>query len=202
MDRLATWLRSPRRAHSSVRSRTKVRSRRLLLESLENRTLLAALPAAAAFAPDEVVVALEGDVAAQFRLEGSHKALQSAAARYGAVGLRQGEVLMHHQAGPMGQDELITHWKVSPGKDVAEVIAQLSQLPGVSYAQPNYRWSMQAGTLIPNDAKFSSLWGMNNTGQSKGTPDADIDAPEAWGLHTGTGNVVVAVIDTDRKSVV
>ena len=197
MYRLATWLDSRYRTRSSARKLARSQSRRrLLLETLENRTLLAALPAAAAFAPDEVLVALEGDVAAQFRLEGSHKALQSAAARYGAAGIRQGEVLMHRQGGPLGHDELITHWKVSPGKDIDEVIAQLSQLPGVVYAQPNYRWSMQAGPLVPNDAKFSSLWGMNNTGQSKGTPDADIDAPEAWGLHTGTGNVVVAVIDT------
>ena len=37
---------------------------------------------------------------------------------------------------------------------------------------------------------------MNNTGQTGGTPDADIDAPEAWNIETGSSNVVVDVTDT------
>ena len=50
--------------------------------------------------------------------------------------------------------------------------------------------------VLPNDTSFSSLWGMHNTGQSGGTPDADIDAPEAWDMHTGSLAVKVGVIDT------
>lgn len=49
---------------------------------------------------------------------------------------------------------------------------------------------------IPNDPAFPMLYGMNNTGQTGGTPNADINAPEAWGTLTGTGGTVVAVIDT------
>ena len=37
---------------------------------------------------------------------------------------------------------------------------------------------------------------MHNTGQTSGTEDADIDAPEAWEVETGTHQVVVGVIDT------
>ncbi|MFQ5413141.1 MAG: S8 family serine peptidase [Phycisphaerae bacterium] len=52
-------------------------------------------------------------------------------------------------------------------------------------------------SLIPNDASFDQLWGMHNTGQTGGTVDADIDAPEAWDIHTGDpGTVTVAVIDS------
>lgn len=51
-------------------------------------------------------------------------------------------------------------------------------------------------SLIPNDTSFSQLWGMHNTGQTGGTVDADIDAPEAWEITTGSRNVVVGVIDT------
>ncbi len=49
---------------------------------------------------------------------------------------------------------------------------------------------------IPNDPYFDYLWGLHNTGQSGGTPDADIDAPEAWDIETGNSDVVIAVIDT------
>jgi subtilisin family serine protease len=43
---------------------------------------------------------------------------------------------------------------------------------------------------------FADLWGLHNTSQLGGTPDADIDAPEAWQVMTGSGDVIVAVIDT------
>ena len=36
----------------------------------------------------------------------------------------------------------------------------------------------------------------HNEGQSDGTVDADIDAPEAWDATVGRGNTIVAVIDT------
>ncbi|MEG5067133.1 S8 family serine peptidase, partial [Microcoleus sp. B3-A4] len=48
----------------------------------------------------------------------------------------------------------------------------------------------------PNDPGYSQLWGLNNTGQSGGTADADIDAPEAWDIQQGNPNLVIGVIDT------
>jgi subtilisin family serine protease len=67
--------------------------------------------------------------------------------------------------------------------------------PSVDYAQEDFRVHI-TGPVIPNDPQFSSLWGLHNAGQTGGTPDADIDAPEAWGITTGSSNTVVAVIDT------
>jgi len=40
------------------------------------------------------------------------------------------------------------------------------------------------------------MYNLNNTGQTGGTPDADIDAPEAWDLVTGSNNVAIGDIDT------
>ena len=40
------------------------------------------------------------------------------------------------------------------------------------------------------------MWGLNNTGQTGGTPGADIDAERAWNVSTGSSDVMVAVIDT------
>jgi subtilisin family serine protease len=51
-------------------------------------------------------------------------------------------------------------------------------------------------TVTPNDSSYNQLWGLHNTGQSAGTVDADIDAPEAWEFSTGSADVLVAVIDT------
>jgi|GEM_PF-3764073 len=48
----------------------------------------------------------------------------------------------------------------------------------------------------PADTRWSSLWGLHNTGPMGGKIDADIDAPEAWDIYTGSQNVVVGVIDT------
>jgi large repetitive protein len=81
--------------------------------------------------------------------------------------------------------------------DVDAAIAKLQQDPRVRYAEPNYVITIAA---LPNDPAFGNTWGLNNTGQtingSPGTPDADIDAPEAWNVTTGSSNVTVAVIDT------
>jgi subtilisin family serine protease/subtilisin-like proprotein convertase family protein len=166
------------------------------IERLEDRRLLAAQAAENHFVPGEIIVGFEGDVAAEFRTDGPGKALQSAAARFGGLGLQNGEALMHRPAGAHGAERLATVWKLPQGKDVLDVAAALSGVPGVAYAEPNYLVSTAATQSFPNDPKFTSLWGMHNTGQSGGTADADIDAPEAWGIHKGTGQVVVAVIDT------
>ena len=55
-------------------------------------------------------------------------------------------------------------------------------------------------TTFPDDPQFGSQWVLNNTGQTGGTPDADIDAPEAWDITTGgmtadCDEIIVAVID-------
>lgn len=63
----------------------------------------------------------------------------------------------------------------------------------ILYAEPDY---VAHASIEPDDTSFGTLWGMNNTGQSRGTEDADIDAPEAWELHTGSRTVRVGVIDT------
>ena len=74
-----------------------------------------------------------------------------------------------------------------------EALKKLRNHPAVLYAEPDYVVSI-AG--IPDDSRFSELWGMHNTGQTGGVDDADIDAPEAWDISTGTKDIVVGVIDS------
>ena len=80
------------------------------------------------------------------------------------------------------------------GMTVSEAISAYVGHSLLEYIEPNYLWFIDA--TIPDDPSFGQLWGMNNTGQTGGTIDADIDAPEAWDLTTGSRDVIVAVIDT------
>ncbi|MEX2118184.1 MAG: S8 family serine peptidase [Pirellulales bacterium] len=79
------------------------------------------------------------------------------------------------------------------GLSVEAALAAYRANASVLYAEPNYRVRT---ALTPNDPQFSALYGLENTGQTGGLADADIDAPAAWDLTTGSQNVVVAVIDT------
>ncbi len=84
----------------------------------------------------------------------------------------------------------------TPGATTAEVTTWAAAASGLAYIEPNA--VIQGVARTPNDPRYSdgTLWGLHNTGQSGGTPDADIDAPEAWDVTTGSSNVVIAVIDT------
>ena len=76
--------------------------------------------------------------------------------------------------------------KVAEGKE-REVARDLMRKGLVIYAEPDY---VMKAFKVPNDPLFPNQWGLNNPN------DADIDAPEAWNITTGSSNVVVAVIDT------
>ncbi len=52
---------------------------------------------------------------------------------------------------------------------------------------------------VPNDGFFGTQWHLRNTGQSGGTPGADIGAVGAWDLAVGDPNVVLAVIDSGTQ---
>ena len=82
--------------------------------------------------------------------------------------------------------------------DAAAVAKRLNASSNVLYAEPNYILRTQA---TPNDARYGELYGLNNTGQTGGTADADIDAPEGWdaaglGAFPATGGAKVGIVDT------
>lgn len=83
--------------------------------------------------------------------------------------------------------------KIPKTADLHAVVRELKDDPNVEYAEPNFLVHVE---LEPNDRYFSELWGLDNTGQTGGAADADIDAPEAWDIQTGSDDVLIAVIDT------
>ena len=70
----------------------------------------------------------------------------------------------------------------APGGSAATVIAAISSLPGVRYAQLDGR---AYANVEPNDEFWGQEWSPVTT-----------HAPQAWDLTTGSPSVVVAVVDT------
>jgi subtilisin family serine protease/subtilase family serine protease len=125
----------------------------------------------------------------------------------------------HRQAGGLLLNEIgrtgVQLVSVANG-DEAAAIARYRRNPNVQYAEPNYirriptPASHSGGSApVPHDHYFDEQWALHNTGQQfqcivlifgnwclyQGTPDADIDAPEAWAV-SGNAPVTVAVIDS------
>jgi thermitase len=138
-----------------------------------------------------------------------------AAATAKAEAHRRGGGRLKHEIGRTGV-ELIS----IPAGTEAAALARYKNNPSVLYSEPNYIRTIPTGMraaagttaapIVPGDHNFKEQWGLHNTGQQflclpwlfgdlcfyVGTPDADIDAPEAWATSTGSPNVTVAVIDS------
>jgi subtilisin family serine protease/subtilase family serine protease len=101
-------------------------------------------------------------------------------------------------------------------RNEAAALERYRRNPNVLYAERNVVRRIPAplahggGTpVVPGDYHFAEQWALDNTGQGffcfpwfggefclyNGTPDADIDAPEAWSILRGS-SVTVAVIDS------
>ncbi|MFQ5636743.1 MAG: S8 family serine peptidase [bacterium] len=114
----------------------------------------------------------------------------------------------------------LTRWytlNFDPGSDIESLVSEYAADSNLETAHLNYRAQLtdirsqrkrveailapfkKANgdiNLVPNDPMYPDQWHYNNTGQSGGTPDADIDLPEAWDIETGDPGVVVSDLDT------
>ena len=100
------------------------------------------------------------------------------------------------------------HLKLPAGVTTEEAMAALAKDDRVAFVVPNHTYplpdAIDEGDVIsaenaPNDL-HKELYGLHNEGQTGGKVDADIDAPEAWGIHKGRtqaeGGPLIAIIDT------
>lgn len=78
--------------------------------------------------------------------------------------------------------------------DVEALARELMKDPQVEYAHPNYL--LYALETIPNDTYFNEQWALRNTGQTGGTPGADIKADYAWDIQKGDPNILVCILDS------
>ena len=151
-----------------------------------------------AYAPDRILVRFRDSASAQ-AIERAHS---NAAARlqrnFGGIGVQLVEV---------------------PAGSVAQRLRAYRNNPDVLYAEEDsYRVVYMpdegddpgppAGVVAGRDF-FTEQWGLHNTGQShttfdfigapvqtNGTAGADIDAPAAWDITTGSPSVKIAILDT------
>ena len=129
------------------------------------------------FAPGELLIGFEGEIATVFQTEDTQTALELAQRILAEEQLHTGRVLIDlpPQAGQGGR--VVTHWQLSESADVEEVARRLSQLPGVSYAEPNFTMQMKSA---PNDPGFYGGLGV----WPAGTPDHD-RCPRCLGCYHG-----------------
>ena len=84
----------------------------------------------------------------------------------------------------------------------AATVREYLLLPEVEYAEENFEISLSEAVdssivpVFPRDPQFIEQWALANSGQRGGKEGADISAPLAWGVTTGSQEVVVAVLDT------
>jgi hypothetical protein len=91
---------------------------------------------------------------------------------------------------------------ISVGKEqnALDVANRIMESGRVRFAHPDFVARTVLHAHIPNDAYFARQFFLSNTGQltndgHTGTPDADIDAPEAWDITRGSNAITIAVID-------
>ncbi len=82
--------------------------------------------------------------------------------------------------------------KLPDSVSVEEAIRVYQSDPNVEFAEPNY---IVRTSAIPDDPGYGQQWGLNNTGQTGGTPGADIHAQNAWDITKGSNGIIVAVVD-------
>ncbi len=72
--------------------------------------------------------------------------------------------------------------EIPPAMDINDAIIYFAQKRSVEYAEPNY---IRRIDKTPDDPLFNQQWG-----------PVDIDAPGAWDISTGSGSIIVALLDS------
>ncbi|MCP5007798.1 MAG: S8 family serine peptidase [Planctomycetes bacterium] len=124
----------------------------------------------AVFTAPEKPQYVPGEVIVKYRESASSEAISSLSERLQLVTIDSFPFIGVQQA------------KISEAQTVEGMCEELSKMPDVEYAEPNY---YQYALITPNDPKYSQQWGLTK-----------IQAETAWDTATDSSNVIVAVIDS------
>src|SRR5262245_8033205 len=162
---------------AKLRRRVRSRQARLELEQLERRDLLSTT---ATIIPGELIISFKPGVS------------QAEIGRfYDEHGYAEKEALDRHVHGNASRLKLVS----VPAARTEKLISRLERDPHVAYVEPNYLVSDALQSVTPTDPYYAMQYALSNVGQFSSTPDADIDATDAWKITTGSPDVLIAVID-------
>lgn len=87
---------------------------------------------------------------------------------------------------------------VASERNARLVESQLIQSQRFAYVSRDSVFTAQddSSPPTPTDPRLTEQYGLENSGDSNGTRDADVDALDAWQITRGSPNVVVAVLDS------
>ena len=92
----------------------------------------------------------------------------------------------------LGNDYLLNATSAA-GSSALDLANLYEQSPLTSFSTPNFLAPNRDAAFFPNDELFPTQWHLDNMS------DADIDAPEAWDITTGSPNTLIAVFETNSS---
>lgn len=131
-------------------------------------------------------------------------------AQFGSTALKNSYSERHHAWGFHQWFKLYVNESV----DIRVAVNAFMELAEIEFAEPEYRKRLIGNAppsdrpvsekfnpaeptafWTPDDPRYNEQWHYHNTGQQNGTPDADIDLPEAWEMEKGNSELLVAIVD-------
>ncbi len=128
---------------------------------------------------------LNKEIIVRFRPSATEKEIDELNSNLGVIVVKKGF---------LNKSDYILKIPFGVGGDVLRIANTYHDSPIVKFAHPNFIRLLKP-QLSPNDQYYNDQWNLNNSGQNGWTVDADIDAPEAWDIHTGDTTVTIAIID-------
>ena len=77
-------------------------------------------------------------------------------------------------------------------KNTLEIANDFFETDMFIFSEPDF---MQKTILFTNDPLYNDQWSLNNTGQSGGSSNSDIDIENAWQITKGREDIKIAVVD-------
>ena len=90
-------------------------------------------------------------------------------------------------------------WELGQDHDVSSALGRCLNSGLFELVEPDY---LIHSTNLPNDPSFTdrSLWHLDNSGQTGGLRNADINALEGWDIRHDAESIIVGIIDTGART--
>ncbi len=148
---------------------------------------------------------IRGDLIVQFKPGSEPSNIISS---YESIGLAEKRLLskrmniwlLQYDINLIADEDALFDIKGNPHVKEAQFNHIVQQRTNIDFIPYNNEPGDAFSNIFPNDPRFNEQWALHNTGQSGGTPGADIKAPAAWELTTGgytalNATIVIAIVD-------